>query len=222
MPILITENLYSLMSLKARNTLRKIDVITMKESPSEARGIFTFDISYTNLENTENIPDDHQIGELIKLAQYANINIEGFKDKGVDYMFTLDSDIVEAQCSILEFNPMFRHLFKNYMAGEWGNAYTCIQRCLSCWDDDGPTKAIQLYLSAFQYQRPDAWNEFRNIDEDLNKIYRDKIKDQLQDENSQDGVNKENQKGIQNLKTLRSIRPSSNEETKEARVNSCH
>jgi len=222
MPILITENLYSLMSLKARNTLRKIDVITMKESPSEARGIFTFDISYTNLENTENIPDDHQIGELIKLAQYANINIEGFKDKGVDYMFTLDSDIVEAQCSILEFNPMFRHLFKNYMAGEWGDAYTCIQRCLSCWDDDGPTKAIQLYLSAFQYQRPDAWNEFRNIDEDLNKIYRDKIKDQLQDENSQDGVNKENQKGIQNLKTLRSIRPSSNEETKEARVNSCH
>lgn len=100
------------MSLKARNTLRKIDVITMKESPSEPRGIFTFDISYPNLENTENIPDDHATGELIKLEQYANINIEGFKDKGVDYMFTLDSDIVEAQSNIQEFNPLFRQLFK--------------------------------------------------------------------------------------------------------------
>ena len=163
MPILITENLYSLMSLKARNTLRKIDVITMKES-SDPRGIFTFDISYTNLENRESIPDDHEIGELIKLSQYANINIEGFKDKGVDYMFILDSDIVEAQSNILEFNPLFRQAFKSYIAGEWSEAYENIQRCLECWEDDGPTKAIQLYLSAYQYQPPDAWNGYRNID----------------------------------------------------------
>lgn len=49
MQILVTESLYNLMSLKARNTLRKIDVITMQES-KEQRGLYTFDLSFSNSE----------------------------------------------------------------------------------------------------------------------------------------------------------------------------
>lgn len=49
MQILITESLYNLMSLKSRNTLRKIDVIVMIES-KEPRGIYTFDLSFNNQE----------------------------------------------------------------------------------------------------------------------------------------------------------------------------
>jgi class 3 adenylate cyclase len=64
MQILVTESLYNLMSLKARNTLRKIDVITMAES-KEPRGIYTFDLSFNNQET--NLPDDHEVGDLIKL-----------------------------------------------------------------------------------------------------------------------------------------------------------
>ncbi len=56
---------------------------------------------------------------MIKLGQYESINIESFKNKGVDYMFTLDSDIVGLQSSIQEFNPLFRQAFKSYIAGEW-------------------------------------------------------------------------------------------------------
>jgi len=52
------------MSLKARNTLRKIDVITMAES-KEPRGIYTFDLSFNNQE--AHLPDDHEVGDLIKL-----------------------------------------------------------------------------------------------------------------------------------------------------------
>jgi hypothetical protein len=85
---------------------------------------------------------------LIKLEQYSSINIEGFKDKGVDYMFTLDSDIVGAQQAIQEFNPIFRQAFKSYIAGEWNNAFENIERCLELWENDGPTRAIQLYLAA--------------------------------------------------------------------------
>ena len=84
------------MSLKARNTLRKIDVIIMNES-KDPRGIYTFDISFNNQEQMMLIPDDHELGDLIKLAEYESINIESFKKKGVDYMFTLDSDIVGLQ-----------------------------------------------------------------------------------------------------------------------------
>lgn len=92
MQILLSENVYNLMSLKARNTLRKIDVITMRVS-KDPRGIFTFDLDANMIDQTIP-PEDHEYGDLIKLQQYESINIEGFKNKGVDYMFTLDSDIV--------------------------------------------------------------------------------------------------------------------------------
>ena len=84
-----------MMSLKARNTLRKIDVITMKEN-KEALGLYTYDLSFNNQESM-NVPEEHEIGDLIKLAEYETINIESFKNKGVDYMFTLDSDLVGLQ-----------------------------------------------------------------------------------------------------------------------------
>lgn len=106
MQILVTESLYNLMSLKARHTLRKIDVITMKES-REPMGLYTFDLSFGN-QDSDLVPEDHEIGNLIKLGQYETINIESFKNKGVDYMFTLDSDIVGLQQHIQEFNPIFR------------------------------------------------------------------------------------------------------------------
>jgi len=103
MQILLTDPLYNLMSLKARNTLRKIDVITMNtyknaalQQQREPLGIYTFDMSFTNQE-AKIVSEDHQVGDLIKLEQYENINIESFKNKSVDYMFTLDSDIVGLQ-----------------------------------------------------------------------------------------------------------------------------
>jgi len=140
MQILVSEPLYNMMSLKARHTLRKIDVITMKEF-KEPMGVYTFDLSFNNLDN-DLIPEDHQTGDLIKLAQYETINIESFKNKGVDYMFTLDSDIVGLQSHIAEFNPIFRQAFKCYIAGDWTAAFENIERCLELWDSDGPTKAL--------------------------------------------------------------------------------
>ena len=58
-------------------------------------GIYTFDISFNNLEERANVAsEEHEVGDLIKLQKYETINIENFKNKGVDYMFTLDCDLV--------------------------------------------------------------------------------------------------------------------------------
>lgn len=59
-------------------------------------GLYTFDLSF-EAQDIHVLPEDHKIGDLIKLEQYESINIESFKNKGVDYMFTLDSDIVGLQ-----------------------------------------------------------------------------------------------------------------------------
>ena len=54
------------MSLKARTTLRKIDVIAMKEWKDEKLGLYTFDFSLSN-QDINNIPEEHELGDLIKL-----------------------------------------------------------------------------------------------------------------------------------------------------------
>jgi hypothetical protein len=90
-------------------------------------------------------------------------------------MFTLDKDIVGAQNSIQEFNPIFRQAFKSYIAGEWTVAYDHIERCLELWENDGPTRAIQLYLIAHQYVCPDTWNGYRDINEQIMEIFKAKI-----------------------------------------------
>ena len=59
-------------------------------------GLYTFDMSFDNAE-VGKVNEEHIVGDLLKLSQYETINIENFKNKGVDYMFTLDSDIVGLQ-----------------------------------------------------------------------------------------------------------------------------
>ena len=81
-------------------------------------GLYTFDMSFDNAE-ISTVPEDHEVGELIKLAQYETINIENFRHKGADYMFTLDSDIVGLQQHIMEFSPIYRQAFKSYISGDW-------------------------------------------------------------------------------------------------------
>jgi len=130
-------------------------------------GIYTFDMSFQNSEAVL-ISEDHEVGDLIKLQQYETINIENFKNKGVDYMFTLDSDIVGLQQHIMEFSPIFRQAFKSYISGDWNAAFEHVERCLELWENDGPTKSIQEHMTIYQYQAPSDWANSRNVDVDVN------------------------------------------------------
>ena len=62
----MTEALYNILSLKARSTLRKIDVISMKEWKDEKLGLYTFDFSFSN-HDVNQVSEEHEIGDLIKL-----------------------------------------------------------------------------------------------------------------------------------------------------------
>ena len=169
--ILVSDSLYNLMSLKARNTLRKIDVILMKENKDGALGIFTFDLSFTAPDQLQsNVDfDEHVCGELIKLPDYETINIDSFRNKGVDYMFTLDSDLVGLQYHIAEFNPIFRTAFKCYIQGEWEQCADNIERCLELWENDGPTNALKYFMSFYRFISPSSWNGARDIDEEIDQ-----------------------------------------------------
>jgi hypothetical protein len=59
--------------------------------------------------------------------------------------------IIGLQQHIAEFAPIFRQAFKCYIQGDWIQAFDYVDRCLELWDNDGPTKALQLYMSYFQF-----------------------------------------------------------------------
>ena len=113
------------------------------------------------------VPDEHDIGDLIKLPDYETINIESFKNKGVDYMFTLDSDLVGLQYHISEFNPIFRQAFKCYIQGDWEPALDNIERCLELWENDGPTNALKYFMSFYRFMAPSSGNGARDIEEEI-------------------------------------------------------
>ena len=49
----------------------------MKEWKEERLGIYTFDFSFSG-QDFNSIPEDNEIGDLIKLPEFETINIESF------------------------------------------------------------------------------------------------------------------------------------------------
>lgn len=47
-------------------------------------------------------------------------------------------------------------------------AFENIERCLELWDNDGPTLALQRFMSYYQFNMPESWTGYRDIDAELN------------------------------------------------------
>ena len=56
---------------------------------------------------------------------------------------------------------------KCYVTGDFNSAFKHFERFFELWDSDGPTKALQRYMSIFVFQTPETWTIFRNIIEKL-------------------------------------------------------
>lgn len=154
-PILMTEDYYGYLSIKAKTCCRRIDTVTVDYLPGEF-GIYTFDIVYNELLE----PEGHIIGHLIKLPELDSVNVENFQHKGVDYMFTLDSDIVGLQKGIeSDFLDPFRHAYVDYISGQWDEALQYLRKALDRKNDDGPSKTIKAFIESYNGKPPEEWEK---------------------------------------------------------------
>jgi len=140
--ILMSEDFYGYLSVKAKNCCRRIDTVYVNYLPNTF-GLYTFDITEKELP----APDTHYIGKLIKLAKLDAVNVENFQHKGVDYMFTLDSDITGLQQDIPQhFFDSFRHAYVDYISGQWEEAKEFLEKALTDIHEDGPSLSIKRYI----------------------------------------------------------------------------
>jgi hypothetical protein len=103
---------------------------------------------------------------LIKRVELESVNVEYFQNKGVEYMFTIDEDLLRAQGSLpAELNTTFREAFAEYVSGNWSQAVEQLSKCEARCPTDGPTKALRRYIDAKcgpSYQCPDGWQGYRD------------------------------------------------------------
>lgn len=73
-PIIITQAVYNLVSYKAQEFCRRIDLIMMKECPTtEQVEIYSFDhYPSENLDMDEFDPETHKLGEFIRHSDFEN------------------------------------------------------------------------------------------------------------------------------------------------------
>ena len=75
--LLMTENFYGILSLKAKNCCRKIDVVTIDPCQNPF-GVYTFDMSCDEDPVSPPDPEKHEIGALIKQLQLESVNVDTF------------------------------------------------------------------------------------------------------------------------------------------------
>jgi hypothetical protein len=104
------------------------------------------------------MPEVHTIGALIKLTELASVNVESFEHQGVDYVFTLDSDLVLLQRGFTHsFYSEFRNAYAAYVGGDWGECLTMLGNCLTQRSEDGPTLALKAIIDEQKGKPPEDW-----------------------------------------------------------------
>ncbi|OMJ66960.1 hypothetical protein SteCoe_36024 [Stentor coeruleus] len=158
-PILMTEEYYGYLSIKAKTCCRRIDTVTLPYIQNQF-GIYTFDINSKDIPE----PEGHVLGQLIKLQELDSVNVENFQHKGVDYMFTLDSDIVGLQRDIpAHFFDSFRHAYVDYISGQWDEAKDYLDKAMAYKPQDGPSLTIKNYIDSLGGKPAEDWSKTRSL-----------------------------------------------------------
>ncbi len=161
-PLILSEQLYNLLTAKVKSFLRKIDVVTTSELKDPV-GLFTFDMGNETCE----VPEGHKTGEVILLEDFAGANIDAYKSKSADYMFTTDADIDTLHKNADEIANQYKEALAFYVSGDWDNAFEWLDQCLGVWPSDGPSLSLQEFIAAYNYTAPEEWRGYRNIDEPI-------------------------------------------------------
>jgi hypothetical protein len=158
--LILTEDFYGYLSVKAKSCCRRIDTIITK-FPKEPFGIYSYDLTS---DEPSYVPEDHKMGRLIKKQELDSVNVESFQHKGVDFMFTLDSDIdvLQKPFATTSFFEDFRSAYAAYMSGEWSEAITMLEQVLKNRSEDGPSVSLIKYMQSTAGKPPEDWPRYRD------------------------------------------------------------
>lgn len=166
-PLLASENFFSLMSVDGQAKCRKLDVVTVKGSEVPI-GIYTYDA----LEH-QTFRKKHNRKGMTKAEQRAlSLPIPKFcspKDETSE-VFEKDYDLVTLRKHVTEsFSLNFRSGVDCYLQGDWSNARGFLEKAnelmaeVPTMNGDGPSKTLLKYMEAHGWQAPPSWKGYRPL-----------------------------------------------------------
>ncbi|CAD7947346.1 unnamed protein product [Amoebophrya sp. A25] len=165
-PLLLSEPLYLLLSLKAKQRCRKIDMVSMV-GMSKPCGIYTFPMREAVLRTPER-SGDQEIGEVWK-PQGLEVSADVIEGDGVEFLFIIDRDVNNLQKHIPGFDPddpnanttrsRLRKALCHYIAGDWRLAREDYEALLKDFRHDKPTRAVYDFMHSLDFVPPSNWRE---------------------------------------------------------------
>ena len=143
-PMLMSHWFVDEMSDEAKQLCRLIDRVTVKGSEIPM-GVYTFDINVM-------VRDADAYG-----PRFDSVGVQEPVDFGEHKWKTLRSGAPAS------FYATFDTAVNTYIAGDWGQAKTLLEQCLSVKPDDGPTQSLMNVMKKHNFQTPNDWKGYRAL-----------------------------------------------------------
>ncbi|KAL8443491.1 hypothetical protein Emed_006772 [Eimeria media] len=165
--ILISSDLYDIMSPQTQTYCRQIDRATVKGSKVPL-GLYTVDLDPGRLQVPARTPVTVSSKNTVFLQRQQRLR-EKHKlwssRTSISAMFETDPDIVSMREHLTkEFLGTFRSGFRHYEAGEWYTAREIFVRTQYMLGvEDGPSTVLLHFMSTKNYVAPEDWGGFREL-----------------------------------------------------------
>uniref|UniRef100_A0A0G4H167 Guanylate cyclase domain-containing protein n=1 Tax=Chromera velia CCMP2878 TaxID=1169474 RepID=A0A0G4H167_9ALVE len=162
-PLLMSEPFYVMLSTKAKDRIRKIDVVKPSVSIDKPIGIYTFDVKEDHIEPSVDAEDF--IGEFRTPDDMDDIPKDHIYGAGAEFAFLCDADILKLQQDLPEeFLSLHRRALIQYTEGQWSEAKKLFEECLEIMPHDGPTLALLDFMAERDDEPPEDFPGFRETD----------------------------------------------------------
>jgi len=167
-PILISGQIYEMLTPFVKKFCREIDIVTVKGSVLPIK-LFTVDLDVTGLKiksckyvHIEN--GKRKDARLRERKRFHKRVLDGIETSQSCYTKYKDLELMRA--SISEgFLKQHEEGYKNYIAGNWNQAIECFKKALVLRPKDGPTMTLLGYMETHNGIAPATWKGYRVLTE---------------------------------------------------------
>jgi class 3 adenylate cyclase len=169
LPLIISESQYKILSLRAKERMRKIDVV---KAMDRVLGLYVFNVNFESA--VDDMPYDeegrpaHELGELVKDEGLNDIGSATLEKEGAEFLFVIDRDATKLQEGIPEeLNLEYRDALCQMIEGNWDACQEILVKILrTIWPGDGPAEAMYRYMAEYSFKCPPNWNGYHLMDAD--------------------------------------------------------
>lgn len=164
-PILLSGELYDLLSLELKHHARLVDVICKKGS-EEVERIYTTNVSdkFLKFPKSDNLVQEHdQTKRIYSFKKILKVSLLKGNPVGPS-LFEYDKDIpIITSYFSDDFSKLYNMAMKAYVDGDWVSAQDYFNKAKEIDPDDGPSKKTFDFMRQNNFTPPKDWKGYRIV-----------------------------------------------------------